>query len=233
MGTRVDNELWATRNAALGDLEVALKPESEMVQEVFQVLRLILHDLDSFFQPAPGLPLLSLLTGIKGRNLLHASYGLSLDGLAQEAGALLRPLLEAVELLVYLRTVPGAIEQGESLTLPSAGVRAKEIGGDFHKLRDHLNKHACHVNLTEESLRHLFDASAGRTRIQQPHRIDVLRQNLLSLTAFGTSLAVETSSCFSECALVSGKARHTAEAHRNKVVRLAEKAPAVFKVALD
>ncbi len=41
------------------------------------------------------------LTLLKGRNLLLGSYGLSLDGLAQEAGALLRPFIEVFEKMVY------------------------------------------------------------------------------------------------------------------------------------
>jgi hypothetical protein len=79
------------------------------------------------------------VTAIKGRNLALGCYSLALDGLAQESGALLRPLLEAIELLGYLRAVPGAVDRALDGKLPKAGKRAKDIGSPFQDLREHLN----------------------------------------------------------------------------------------------
>jgi hypothetical protein len=58
-------------------------------------------------------------------------YSLMLDGLGQEAGALLRPLIETLELLVYLRLEPARIDQAIEEKLPSAGQIAKKIEGEF------------------------------------------------------------------------------------------------------
>ena len=77
------------------------------------------------------------VTVIKGRNLALGCYSLALDGLAQESGALLRPLLEAIELLGYLRTVPGAVDKAVDGKLPNAGKRAKKIESPFWDLREH------------------------------------------------------------------------------------------------
>jgi hypothetical protein len=80
------------------------------------------------------------LTLIKARNLLLASYSLSIDGLAQEAGALLRPFLEAFEKMVYFNEDRSRIEEAINGRLPSAGEIAKRIQGPFKCLRDHLNQ---------------------------------------------------------------------------------------------
>jgi len=126
-------------------------------------------------------------------------YSLALDGLAQESGALLRPLLEAVELLGYLRAVPGAIDRALDGKLPNAGKRAREIGSPFQDLREHLNLWASHLGFGGASLRHLLDISAGRFRGVQQFDEAVLEQNLAAIFAFTAILAREAALCFQWC----------------------------------
>ena len=136
---------------------------------------------------------------IKGRNLALGCYSLALDGLAQESGALLRPLLEAIELLGYLRAVPGAVDKAVNGKLPNAGKRAKQIESPFWDLREHLNTYASHVGFGGAAVRHLLDIRAGRFRAVQPFNESVLEQNIATVFVFTAILAREAALCFHWC----------------------------------
>lgn len=97
------------------------------------------------------------LTTIKCRYLVMACHSLALDGLSQESGAILRPLIEGIELLKYFRDITGAIDEAMENRLPNPGMRAKLIGGVFKFLRDHLNENASHFAVSHYSMAHLFD----------------------------------------------------------------------------
>ena len=64
------------------------------------------------------------LTLLKAKNLALAALSVVLDGLGQEAGALLRPMVEYIELLTYLRQFPQEAARAAENDLPKAGVRA-------------------------------------------------------------------------------------------------------------
>ena len=134
---------------------------------------------------------------IKARNLALACYSLSLDSLAQEAGALFRPLLEALELLEYLRQDPERVAEALEDRLPKAGVIAQRIQGKFKGLRDHLNNHASHLSVSPDAMGHLVDLSAGQLRTVQPFSEPVLRANLTTLLATLVWLAIEAVNCVS------------------------------------
>lgn len=121
------------------------------------------------------------LTLLKAKNLALGSYSLILDGLGQEAGALLRPMIEYMELLGYLHKFPLQAERAAENALPSAGLRAKAIGGDFRELRVYLNQHASHSSYSSFSLSHLLAAGLSFRKVQNlaPH---VLETNLRDLT---------------------------------------------------
>jgi hypothetical protein len=135
------------------------------------------------------------ITTAKGRNLLCACYSLSLDALAQESGALLRPLIEVIELLTYFRLGQGSVDEALNGTLPTAGNRAQAIGGQFKFLRDHLNEDASHFAFGYYSVQHLLDKETFKIRPAQHQSFEVLERNLATLSAFFVFLLFESISC--------------------------------------
>lgn len=121
------------------------------------------------------------LTLLKAKNLAFGALSLILDGLGQEAGALLRPMIEYTELLTYLHKFPHAAERAAENELPKAGQRAKAIGGTYQGLREHLNEHASHSSYSHYSLSHLLTRELSFRKYQQfvPH---VLETNVRNLT---------------------------------------------------
>lgn len=107
------------------------------------------------------------LTLLKGKNLAQGSLSLILDGLGQESGALLRPLIEYIELLTYLRKFPDQANRAAQNDLPSAGKRATDIGGIYKGLREHLNEHASHSAYSHYSLSHLLTPEIAFRRLQE------------------------------------------------------------------
>ena len=187
-------DLWGTRKESLATLERELSQESNIIQEIFQlqdkcILFLVNSSKASSFTGICGLVL------IKSRNLALACYSLALDGLAQESGALLRPLIETLELLTYFKNDPARAEEAINGKLPKAGVIAKKNQGGFKKLRDYLNTHASHFGFTYESMQHLIDSKTGEVKQIQPHNIKVLRMNMGMLFLFQAFVVSEAINC--------------------------------------
>jgi hypothetical protein len=132
---------------------------------------------------------------VKGRNLSLGLYSLSLDGLAQEAGALLRPLVETIELLAYLRMSPAHVNEAIEDRLPLAGERAKKIQGSLKEMREYLNRHASHLSFSNESMGHLVDWQSANLKAAQPHNTKVLRTNVGLVFAFLGLLGIEGAIC--------------------------------------
>jgi hypothetical protein len=139
------------------------------------------------------------------------------DGLGQEAGALFRPLLEAIELLRYMRVRPGAVEEAIEDRLPQAGNIAKTISGNFKDLRDYLNAYAAHTVISYPATRHLIDLSTGKLQKVQPHKTDVLRTNFATLFAFISMLAIESVATLQECSKLTGLAPVSTDSLGNKI----------------
>jgi hypothetical protein len=73
-----------------------------------------------------------------------------LDGFHQQAGALFRPLAEALELMIYFHQDPSRMlfvmpEYQKKKLEP--GYVAQAIGGTLQPLRNHLNSFASHLSL--------------------------------------------------------------------------------------
>lgn len=88
------------------------------------------------------------LAAAKGTVLAQGCFSLILDGLAQESGALVRPLVEVAEFLTYLHTDDRAEREFREDKLPSAGKIAERINGQLKFLRDYLNEDASHLNFS-------------------------------------------------------------------------------------
>ena len=191
--------IWSAREKSLHWLEHELRPESLHLQDGFDYLGNIIELFEKLGRNAGESEAgqfcrISAITLAKYSHLLLGNYSLILDGLAQEAGALLRPLIETYELLVYLRQDKSRITEvleGES---PSAGIIGKRISGDYQDLRKHLNDNASHFSYKTDSVKHLLDQNA---RIQPIPDLSlmVLRNNLKLLNAFQVFVLFEAVNC--------------------------------------
>ena len=174
------NHLWATREAANGELSSTMRAEADLITDTFRTIDEIIElfdsrQADSTFARVCGFAL------AKARHFAFGCLSLVLDGLGQEAGALIRPFLEAHELLVYFRLDHSRAEEALEGRLPPAGEVAKRIKGKFHDFRKHLNEHASHFGFTTYSLRHLLDGEELKIRAVQPMLPLVLRRNIRDL----------------------------------------------------
>lgn len=123
------------------------------------------------------------LTLLKAKNLGHGIYSLTLDGLAQEAGALIRPFVEYTELLTYFKQFPEKVARALDGDLPSAGERAKAIDSIYKPFRQHLNQHASHSSYSSYSLAHLVDPQTRQFKKLQRMVPHVLETNARDLAA--------------------------------------------------
>jgi hypothetical protein len=186
------NGMWDTRTKASKSLELELKKEADAVYKTFIILDKLLDIYstnDTDFCRVIGIII------IKGRNLAKGCFSLSMDGLAQEAGALLRPLIECLELLQYLYEDSTRIGEVLDGKLPSAGKIAIKINGKYKKLRDYLNVHASHISFSYESMAHLVDIGSGQWKVSQPFNIKVLRTNMSTTNALVTQLSFLAANC--------------------------------------
>ncbi len=185
-------QLWDTRTRAMSANESKLQEEAATVYQAFSLLDemlVIFHSEDTTFCRVAGLTLL------KARNLAQGILSLSLDGLAQEAGALLRPLIECLELVTYFYLNPQRVEEVLEDRLPSAGEIGKRIHGKFQNLRNYLNEHASHFSFAPESMSHLIDFKSGDWKVIQPYNERVLRTNMTTLFAVLVQLSFEAANC--------------------------------------
>ncbi len=171
--------LWITREESLNALKSKLSIEARYIEKGFitidTLLRIFEDKKNDNFCMTCGSTLL------KGKNFCFSIYSLSLDGLAQEAGAILRLAIECFELLDYFYADPRRIQEALENRLPSAGKRAKKINGKFESLRRYLNKVASHFSFDPRSCTHLINLKNGSLRYYQKYNETVLRQNLWTL----------------------------------------------------
>ena len=184
-------DLWQTRNRAIASIAGPLAEVDRLITAEFALLDSVITEFNRL-SGSDVFPRVCGLTTAKARALLQATYSLILDGLAQEAGALLRPTLEAYELLVYFTLDRSRAEEAVAGTLPNAGTIAKRIGGSFMGLREHLNTNASHLAFTPYSMHHLVDYRTASLRTSQPFRPKLLRENMEALFAI---LALFTAQC--------------------------------------
>ena len=192
--------LWQAREKSLAWLSKELIEQKALVDKGFELLDESISLLNQFGkepndeQNARFASVVNL-TLAKTRNLLLGSYGMLLDALAQEAGALLRLILEAYELLVYFRLDPTRADQAIDGNLPKSGEIAKRIEGEFQDLRGYLNTHASHLHLSYESIRHLLDYQTFEIKAVQTHSIDVFNKNITTLNAVQVLVVAEAIRC--------------------------------------
>ena len=159
-------KLWRTRDNSWTYLKEKRQPRLSVFLELIELLDRCVDEYEAraasdTYSRVCGLTLL------KAKNLAVGSFSLLLDGLGQEAGALLRPMIEYTELLTYFRHFPEKTEKATENALPKAGKRAKAIKGIYHGLRNHLNEHASHSSYSHYSLSHLLTPELAFRKVQQ------------------------------------------------------------------
>ena len=171
--------LWITREESLNALKSKLLVEARYIEKGFTtidtLLRIFEDNKNDIFCMVCSFALL------KGKNLCISIYSLSLDGLAQESGALLRPAIECFEKLDYFSADTKRIQEALENKLPSAGNISKKINGKFESLRKHLNLVASHFSFDPIACKHLINWKNGSLRYYQKYNKTVLRQNLWTL----------------------------------------------------
>lgn len=173
-------EFWQARSESWSYLNQRYPSRVSVVSAAFE---LIDRCVDEYEAQAPESTYARIcgLTLLKAKNLALGSLSLVMDGLGQEAGALLRPMIEYAELLTYLHKFPADAEKAALNELPKAGQRAKAIGGIYQCLRDHLNQHASHSSYSHYSLSHLLTPELN-FRKEQQFVAHVLERNLRDFT---------------------------------------------------
>jgi len=173
-------QFWQARDQSWSYLKRKHRSRVSVVSAAFDLVDRCVDEYESH-APVNTYARICGLTLLKAKNLALGSLSLALDGLGQEAGALLRPMIEYAELLTYLHKFPEAAEKAALNELPKAGQRAKAIGGIYQNLREHLNEHASHSSYSHYSLSHLLTPELSFRKEQQfvPH---VLERNLRDFT---------------------------------------------------
>ena len=143
--------LWQTLDTSRAALGGPLAAEAAILADTFAALDDGIGELSAI---ASELASVTSVLGVKGRNLALACYTLILSGLAQESGALLRPLVETIEQITYVRLDEQRLDEVRNGTLPTAGLIAQAIDSPHHKLRTYLNKNASHIGEGEYTFRH-------------------------------------------------------------------------------
>ncbi len=192
--------LWQARQKSLEWLETELVEQKALVDKGFEMLDMCIVLFNQQSKTSNGefngrFARVVNITLAKARNLLLGSYSMMLDATAQEAGALLRLLIEAYELLIYFRLEPSRVDQAIDGKLPNPGERAKKIEGEFKDLRDHLNTHASHISFGYDSAKHLFDFQTSEIKAVQIQSIDVLKNNVTTLNAIQILIVAEAIRC--------------------------------------
>lgn len=173
--------LWITREKSLNALKSKLSIEARYIEKGFTIIDALLRIFED--NKNDNFCMVCSFALLKGKNFCFASYSLSLDGLAQESGALVRLAIECFEKLDYFYDDPKRIKEALENKLPHAGNIAKKINGKFASLRKHLNLAASHFTFDPVACKHLINRKNGSLRYYQKYNETVLRQNLWTLFA--------------------------------------------------
>ncbi len=185
--------VFNTRIKAQFELDGKLRSIASILEEGFVCLDDLILRLS---KTETDFNLVCSISLLKAKKFLLSIYSLSLDGLSQEAGAILRPLLGTIEKLAYFRTDDLHVQQALQNKLPSEGKIAKKIGGSFQDLRDYLSEYSSHSNFDPESLKHLINLGTSKLILNQPYIESVFRKNIEMVFSFLIYTLQEGYKCF-------------------------------------
>lgn len=192
--------MCSIRNQALGDLENSLKSEYETLVNAFELLDICIEHFCNAAEKIEneGQHTLAVACGqtlIKARAYALGCYSVCLDGFHQQVSALLRPLAEALDLMIYFRQDPTRAHfvypkyQEDKL---AAGYVTEAIGETLKSLRDYLSYFASHVSLQLESW-------AG---IERSYSQEILKADMRALFSAMWMIARQAAECLSEMGLL-------------------------------
>jgi hypothetical protein len=141
-------DLWKARRKSLAAIRCNLKHENQTLLEALTLMDRcieLFHAADQ--SDGNDFALVCGQTLTKARRYAISCYSVCLNGCHSQPGALLRPLVEAAELLTFFHKEPARIELVSKERLPSAGQIAKAIQGELQFLRDSLNTCSSHFSL--------------------------------------------------------------------------------------
>lgn len=177
--------IWQARESSIGWLTNELKPANNAIEEGFNKINELLDLYVSIGEKEGDTELgqfcrVNSIILAKYYRLLFGCFSLSMDGLFQESGALIRPLIEIEELFVYFRQDKTRLNQVFEKSLPSAGNIGKLISGKSKGFREYLNINASHFGFAPDSLWPLFDEEMS-LKINSRHNLERFRLDLLSI----------------------------------------------------
>ena len=212
--------LWITREESLNALKSKLSIEARYIDKGFTIIDALLRIFED--NKNDNFCMVCSFALLKGKNFCFSIYSLSLDGLAQEAGALLRPAIECTELLDYFYADPKRIQEALKDKLPSAGNIAKKINGKHKNLREYLNLTASHFSLNPISCTHLINWKKGSIRYYQEYNKNVLRKNLWTLFCVMVLLTYSAVKCLTFKELLGIKLTKEIEEWKTSGLKLAK-----------
>ena len=159
---KIPSGIWATREASEARLaEPALIAEATLIESAFLLIDECINMLASEQLGHKGYAQVVAVAPNKARRLSFGCFSLVLEGLGQEGGALLRPLMEWLSVLEFIRKDPARAELAFEGRLPKAGKIAQEVAPEFRGLRQFLSKNASHYSFSPESFQHVLNPSNG------------------------------------------------------------------------
>jgi len=173
-------DIWAARRESVAYLEERYPSRLAVLIRAFILIDQCIDEFEAISSHSKYAEICGL-TLLKLKHLALGAYSLILDGLGQETGALMRPMIEYAELLTYFRMFPHSVEKAATNELPKAGERAKAIGGIYKEFRDHLNEHASHSSFSIYSMAHLREPASGNFKKMQRMVPQVLDENVRNL----------------------------------------------------
>ncbi|MHA1305528.1 MAG: hypothetical protein DRP89_07885 [Candidatus Neomarinimicrobiota bacterium] len=212
--------LWITRDESLNALKSKLSIEARYIEKGFTIIDALLRIFED--NKNDNFCMVCSFALLKGKNFCFSIYSLSLDGLAQEAGALLRPAIECFELLDYFFADPKRIQEALENKLLSAGNIAKKINSKHKKIREHLNSTASHFSLNPMACTHLINWKKGSIRYYQEYNENVLRKNLWILFSIMVFLIDSAVRCLTFNELIDGRLTKEIEEWKTSGLKLAK-----------
>lgn len=116
--------LWITREESLNALKSKLSIEARYIEKGFTIIDILLHIFED--NKKDNFCVVCSFALLKGKNFCFSIYSLSLDGLAQEAGALLRPAIECFEKLDYFYAIQKEFKKRWRINFPLLGILQKK-----------------------------------------------------------------------------------------------------------
>lgn len=169
--------MWEARQQAILSTEAELRSEARLLDTTFRLLDRAIDELAGR-SSADNYASVALVILVKAKHLGIASYSLALDSLGQEAGAVARVWIEALELLRYLALDTSRVQEVFEQRLPSPGAIGKKIDGQAQALRSLFNESASHFRFDVRSVLHIVNPDTRAVRTAPEFKAPVLKANM-------------------------------------------------------